>query len=94
MKLKPDETDLLGKWLVVEGNVVADATSERINNLVEQHLEKVTADASGWDTLYRDPADGRYWELTYPESSWQGGGPPRLTYLSHEQARAKYGDVT
>lgn len=94
MKLKPDETDLLGKWLVVDGNVIADVNSERINALVEQYLEKVTADASGWDTLYRDPVDGRYWELTYPESSWHGGGPPRLTYLSYEQARAKYGNVT
>ena len=93
MKLKPEETDLLGKWEVVAGNVVGDVNSERINDLVERYLEKVVVDATGWDTLYRDPDDGRYWELTYPESSLHGGGPPRLTYLSHKQARAKYGDV-
>lgn len=91
MRLKPEETDLLGKWEVISGNVVADATCERIELLTEQYLDKVAG--GGWDTLYRDPNDGRYWELTYPESSWQGGGPPRLTYLSHEQVRAKYGDV-
>lgn len=92
MKLKPNETDLFGKWEVVDGNTVADATAQRIEALVERHLDKVAADASGWETLYRDPDDGRYWELTYPESSWHGGGPPRLTYLSPEQARAKYGN--
>ena len=90
MKLKPEETDLLGKWEDVGGNVVADAISKRIETLIEQHLDKITIDASGWDSLYKDPDDGRYWELTYPESSWHGGGPPRLTYLSREQARAKY----
>ena len=65
----------------------------RIETLVEQILQKVDVDDSGWDTLFRDSEDGRYWELTYPHSSWDGGGPPRLTYLSPEEARAKYRDV-
>ncbi len=91
MKLQPEETDLLGKWQVVDGNVVGDATAERIEALIEHQLEKIAVDSTGWETLYRDPDDGRYWELTYPESSWHGGGPPRLTCLSHEQAVAKYG---
>jgi immunity protein 27 of polymorphic toxin system len=91
MRLKPEETDLLGKWAVVKGEVVRDATSDRIETLTEQHLEKIAG--GGWETLFRDPGDGRYWERTYPESSWHGGGPPRLTYLSNEQARAKYGEV-
>jgi len=91
MKIKPEETDLLGKWEVVDGQVVSDATAERINVLVDKYLEKVAG--SGWETLFRDPRDGRYWELIYPESSWHGGGPPRLTYLSKEQARGKYGSI-
>jgi hypothetical protein len=91
MKIKPEETDLFGKWEVVDGQVVSDATAERINALVDKYLEKVAG--SGWETLFRDPSDGRYWELTYPESSWHGGGPPRLTNLSPDQARGKYGSV-
>ena len=94
IKLKPEETDLLGKWEVICGNVVGDETSDRINILIGQYLEKVATDVSGWDTLYRDPDDGRYWELTYPQSEMHGGGPPRLTYISTEQAKAKYGNVT
>ena len=91
MKIKPEETDLLGKWEVVDGEVVSDATAERIDALVDKYLENVAG--SGWETLFRDPSDGRYWELTYPESSWHGGGPPRLTYLSKEQARGRYSNI-
>lgn len=93
MRLRPEETDLLGEWKVTGGVVVADATCKRIETLVEQILQKVAVDKSGWDTLYRDSEDGRYWELTYPHSSWHGGGPPRLTCLTAEEAKAKYRDV-
>lgn len=92
-KIRPEETDLLGEWEVAGGVVVADATCQRIETLVEQILQKVAVDKSGWYTLYRDSEDGRYWELTYPDSSWHGGGPPRLTYLSAQEARAKYQNV-
>ncbi len=92
MKLKAEETDLLGRWQVVDGKVVADPTAERIQTLISDQLQKVAGD--GWDTLFKDPEDGRYWELIYPESHMHGGGPPRLTYLSLEQVRSKYGDVT
>jgi Immunity protein 27 len=91
MRLRPEETDLLGKWEVVGGNVIADTTSQRIRVLTTRYLEKVAG--GGWETLYRDPDDGRYWELTYPHGEMHGGGPPRLTYLSHEQAKAKYGNA-
>lgn len=90
MRLKPEETDLLCKLTFANGRIVGDETCERIDFLTTQYLEKVAG--GGWDTLYRDPEDARYWELTYPESHMHGGGPPRLTYLSHEQVREKYGD--
>ena len=63
-----------------------------LNGLWRKKLIEITTDTSGWDVLYRDPADGRYWELTYPQSHMHGGGPPRLTHLSFEQAKTKYGD--
>lgn len=90
IKLKHEERDLIGKWEFVDGKVVADATTARIEALIEKELDKVGNDPTGWDTLYRDPEDGRYWELTFPDSSLQGGGPPRLTSVSTDYARDKY----
>ncbi len=93
MKLLPTETALVGKWRLVGGKVEANSTCRRIDRVVKDQLTQIGADESGWDTLYRDPADGRYWELTYPESDSEGGGPPQLVCLDQDSARAKYGDV-
>jgi len=92
--LQPHETDLRGDWIVRGAEVEGDETCQRIKWLVAENLQKVTTDASGWDVLYRDPADDRYWELTYPQSEMHGGGPPRLTNLSPEQVQAKYGNFS
>lgn len=91
MRLRPDETDLVGRWRMADGIVQPDPTSRRIERLVTKHLRHLGCDASGWDELYRDPDDGRLWELTYPESDVEGGGPPRLTCIPEDVARRKYG---
>jgi hypothetical protein len=90
MELQPDELMLSGKWLVEGGSVVADDVCRRIEWLVEAQLERLAADSSGWDTLYRDPRDGRLWERTYPQSEMHGGGPPELSVILPEVAAAKY----
>ena len=90
MKLQPNETDLIGRWFVVGNAVESDSTAQRIELLVRAHLRRLGSDSSGWDTLFRDPADGRLWELTYPQSDSEGGGPPRLTCITKELARSKY----
>ena len=93
MKIQPTETQLTGKWLSREGRVVVDETSERINELVRLHLTQLGRDASGWDMLCLDPDDGRLWELTYPQSELQGGGPPQLRCLTPDEAKQKYGRI-
>ena len=92
MKLKPEETELIGKWETVNGGVRGDGTCERIEWLKTNHLQEVAISKQwgGWETLFKDPDDGRYWEQTYPQSEVQGGGPPRLTHLSVEEAQSKY----
>lgn len=89
-----NETRLTGKWLLSEGRMVEDETCKRITKLVNEYLVKLGDDPSGWETLYRDPNDGRFWELTYPQSEMHGGGPPELRYLSQDEAAQKYGNVT
>ena len=69
-KLTPRETEVTGdeariRWLAAEV-------------LAEVGVEK---DSGGWETLYRDPADGRYWLKRFPQGERQGGGAPVLKYI-------------
>lgn len=89
--LADHETDLVGQWVDKGRKVVGDATAERIEWLISEHLVLISAAVSGWDELYRDPVSGKLWELSWPQSEMPGGGPPRLTQISIEDARGKYG---
>ena len=82
--LQPSELELTGRWLESDGNVIADSICERINWLVNNHLQKHSVSKCGWDVLFIDPTDGRYWLLSYPQSHWHGGGPPDLKVVSIE----------
>jgi hypothetical protein len=53
-------------------------------------LEKLGHDWSGWETLYRNPATGALWEITYPHGEMHGGGPRRLSEITPSDAAAKY----
>jgi hypothetical protein len=92
-KLQPDEEELIGKWIEGPGNrVIGDPNCERVHSLVDGYLEKigVREESGAWETLFRDPDDGRYWERTYLESKMHGGGPPSLFNLSEDEAKRKY----
>jgi hypothetical protein len=93
MKLRPDETELTGEWRMVGREIEKDLTARRIEKLTQTILKRLGTDPSGWDTLYRDPDDGRLWELTCPDSDSEGGGPPRLAFLEVDAARRKYGAI-
>jgi hypothetical protein len=90
MQLRPNESDLRGQWVLVDGKIVKDEVSTRIENLTVKCLNRVKKDKSGWNTLFRDPSDGRYWELTYTDSEIHGGGPPQLTVIEGLLAVEKY----
>ncbi len=91
VKLLPEEQRIDGRWELQGGRVVADAACQRIAELTSKHLNRVASDGSGWDTLFQDPEDGRYWEMIYTQSEMHGGGPPSLVLINTETARAKYG---
>ena len=93
MSILPHETEIRGEWKLVGGRMEADANCRRIEALTSGPLRKVAMGPSGaWEVLYVDPADGRYWELTYPQGEMHGGGPPLLECISRDEARKKYGD--
>ena len=81
-ELEPNEHQLIGKWEYIDGKAEADSIANRIEYLIKNVLVKVSSTDDGWTILYQDHKDGRYWELTYPNSDWHGGGPPMLTEKS------------
>lgn len=90
-RLEPHESLLVGHWIEKDGEVVGDDACLRIDVLLRDHLQKIATSSDGWRVLFRDPNDGRLWELSYPHSGWHGGGPPKLELLSPESAKQLYG---
>jgi len=90
LALRPSETLLEGGWIASANGVVADETCKRIEALTSGVLKHLATDATGWDSLFQDPADGRLWELYYPHSEVHGGGPPSLRNVTVLQANSKY----
>jgi len=84
------ETVLTGKWISQNGTVVADDVSKRIEYLIQSVLTETSSSDDGWDILYVDPSDGRFWELVHSESDSHGGGAPTLNNLSSLDAKKKY----
>jgi Immunity protein 27 len=89
-KLGSNEKILSGSWIEEDGAVTGDAVCRRIDHLIQTSLVEIGASPEGWEILYRDPSDGRHWELSYPHSSTHGGGAPVLKVMSFEEARQKY----
>lgn len=76
--LKFDESERLFQLVNRKFDVFEDIR-DRINWLTNEVLVLVGIEkVGGWEKLYRDPGDGRYWLLTYPFGELQGGGPPSL----------------
>lgn len=90
MKIEPSEVVLLGQLKILGSETIKDEVCLRIIELIQNHLLEKAKDVSGWDTLYKDPSDGRYWELIYPQSNLHGGGPPELHQITFERAKEKY----
>jgi hypothetical protein len=89
-EIKEDETAIIGNWLFDGSEMLADHNCKRVEWLTSNYLNKIAKDYSGWETLYKDPNDNRYWESTYLHSEMHGGGPKSLVLLSKEEAIIKY----
>jgi hypothetical protein len=74
MDLEPTETHI---W-----------DQKRILWLRENRLREI--ETAGWTILYQDPADSRFWELTYPNKEQHGDGPAQLSVISRIDAVSRY----
>jgi len=92
MKLSPGVVERVGRWVVVDGKVSGDDICKQIEWLTTHYLRKLATSeqSGGWETLFQDPDDGRFWERTYTQGELHGGGPPTLVVLTGPQARTKY----
>ncbi len=88
--IQPNEELIEGKWVLDSNTLVADEACQRIDWLVSKVLKFIGTDESGWDRLYQDISDGRYWLLYYPSGELHGGGPPSLRALSQADDRKIY----
>lgn len=88
--IEQNEVEIVGSWEMKDGQMVEDAACQRIRTLVATELQQVAVSGDGWEKLYRDPKDGRYWEWFYPQSELHGGGPPALRVIGPEVAKQKY----
>ncbi len=92
MNKKPSgsETSLVGSWFEKGNSVEQDSVCERIQWLTDSYFEQIVVDGDNWSALYKDPDDGSYWELAYPQSHMHGGGPPALKRISENEAYQRY----
>lgn len=90
MKIQSNEFILKGNWIFDGHSVIEDSIAKRVNLLIQDYLIKIATSKSGWEILYQDPQDKRYWELTYPDSESHGGGAPSLINISEGEAKSKY----
>jgi hypothetical protein len=88
--LRLDESVLIGSWIVKNNSVIADEVSKRIENLINNTLKMVGVSDDGWEKLYIDPHDNRYWELTFPNNESHGGGAPKLAVVNIQSVKFKY----
>jgi hypothetical protein len=91
MPIGPDEVEIIGSWVMVNGRLTEDDAARRITSLVETELKHIATTQDGWEKLYLDPQDGRFWELTYPRGEMQGGGPQALLLARPQKVQEKYG---
>ncbi len=88
--LAATETEIRGQWSYTDGIIHEDDNTKRIHWLLDRCLTYIGADESGWQKLYVNPGDGQYWELSFPQSQWHGGGPPTITRIDKDVAQQQY----
>lgn len=86
-ELGPCESWVEGAWVFDGSSMETNDACKRIDWLINNKLVEISVHGNGWDALYQDPNDRRYWLLTYPQSHMHGGGPPLLKAITEKEAK-------
>lgn len=89
-KISENETLIECEWRVVEDQVKPGIACARIEWLISDILKLVKVDKRGWEKLFQDPDDGRYWLLFFPQSELIGGGPASLMEITFLEAELRF----
>ena len=87
----PDEVRLTSRRYPMDGCMALDDTGKRMERLMQHYLVRLGAGPKDRGVLFRDPKDGRFWELLSPAAEPHGFTLPELVCLAPVQAREKYG---
>ena len=69
--MNPDELLIVGSWVKIDGRLAADPELRRIQSLIANELDFIATAPGGWETLYRDRQDGRFWEKFFQNGEMQ-----------------------
>lgn len=75
-----NKKEIIGHWKFENGNIIADSNCEIIKSMIKNDLTKIGKSEDGWIIQYK-ANDDSIWELSYPQSHYQGGGPPKLVQI-------------
>lgn len=90
-EIHADEVEIRGLWFADGGRMTSDDACKRVQRLTAEYLQEVARAKRGWEKLYRDPVDGRYWEISYPFGGGQAAGPATLRCVELAAVQERYG---
>jgi hypothetical protein len=88
--ISENETLIECKWIIADDQITSNDACKRIEWLISDILKLVRVDKSGWEKIYQDPKDKRFWLLYYPQSEMHGGGPPSLKEVKYKKAELNF----
>ncbi len=89
--IQPGETVLQGLWIDLGSRMEKDMSWQRIEWLVTEHFEELACLEDSQDRLYRDPTDGRLWELFSVRPELGEQSPPHLAVIAPQTAAERFG---
>ncbi|QOY91146.1 Imm27 family immunity protein [Paludibaculum fermentans] len=58
-----DNPELIGRWVLSGGEIVADEICEEIQRRISRYLQLVSSREGGWRILYQHRTDESYWDV-------------------------------
>ncbi len=84
------ESVLQGLWIDLGSRMEKDVAWQRIEWLVAEHFERLASADSGLESLYRDPTDGRLWELFPVRPELGEKSPLQLAVIDPQVAAERF----